>query len=300
MRKFRCIILVCMLVFLFPVMTKADGNIVIELDPGHGGMDGGASTEWFGEPVVEKDMNLKIGKYLKEELEQYEGVTVYMTRSDDRFLELEERTKKAMKDQADVLISLHNNASGEISDYDNGSTVLTATGYYRKELAEEEMKLGSQILAELSSIGLEDQGFLLRTSENNSRYPNGKLADYYYIINQGITNNFMSIIIEHGFLDHGVDYKAYLHGDDALKRLAQADAKGIARYYGLKKEGKPIEKILTNRKEKLVLVGKAGGENKETYETFYPEAIKEEESQPEEPKKTGFWQKLQAYLKKLF
>ena len=94
-----------------------NGNVVVVLDPGHGGTDGGA----VGNGLQEKDLNLKIAKYCKEELEQYSGVTVYMTREDDRYLgdrigdaasDIANRVNKAKEWGADLLVSIHINSGG--------------------------------------------------------------------------------------------------------------------------------------------------------------------------------------------
>lgn len=280
----------------FPVAAKEE--VVVWLDPGHGGYDGGASAEWFGDQVLEKDLNLTIAKYLKEELETYQGIEVKMTRTDDTYVSLEKRTKMAQG--ADALVSLHNNASGAISDYDNGCTVLTSRGTYKKELALEGKKLGSQILEELSLVGLENQGILQRTSETGAKYPNGELADYYHIVKKGMDAGYMAIIVEHAFVDHGVDYKQYLRTDGALERLAKADAMGIARYYGLHKKGQSKVLPRTNVKEKITLVGHADGQQSQiTYETFYQTdtARTEEGSHPE---KKGLFEKVKSLIERFF
>ena len=62
----------------------SNGNIVVVLDPGHGGSDPGAS----GNGLREKDLTLKIAQYAKQELEKYAGVTVYLTRSSDSYEQL--------------------------------------------------------------------------------------------------------------------------------------------------------------------------------------------------------------------
>ena len=79
--------------------TARSRNKVVVLDPGHGGSDGGASANG----LVEKNLTLKIAQYCKEELEKYAGVTVYMTRSMDVAVDLEERVQKAKNWGADVL-----------------------------------------------------------------------------------------------------------------------------------------------------------------------------------------------------
>jgi N-acetylmuramoyl-L-alanine amidase len=78
---------------------------LVVLDPGHGGKDPGAVANG----LKEKDINLAISKYLSAEL-QKRGYTVLLTRQDDRYLRLQERTDFANRHKADAFISVHVNA----------------------------------------------------------------------------------------------------------------------------------------------------------------------------------------------
>ena len=78
----------------------------IVLDPGHGGHDKGA----VGKISFEKDLNLKLALKIKDELEKA-GFEVFMTRSDDTFLPLDERSSFAKEHNADIFISIHHNAA---------------------------------------------------------------------------------------------------------------------------------------------------------------------------------------------
>lgn len=80
---------------------------IIVIDAGHGGTDGGASYKRIR---LEKDITLKISKYLKKELEQF-GFKVYLTRTKDKYVKLSHRTKYANSKHADIFISIHANAA---------------------------------------------------------------------------------------------------------------------------------------------------------------------------------------------
>jgi len=80
----------------------------VVIDPGHGGKDPGAVSPY--RKIKEKDVNLKVSKLLKIQLEQ-QGFRVYLTRSDDRFLTLQQRTEIAKNRDADLFISIHANAN---------------------------------------------------------------------------------------------------------------------------------------------------------------------------------------------
>jgi N-acetylmuramoyl-L-alanine amidase len=80
----------------------------IVLDPGHGGKDPGAIGV---DGIAEKDIVLAVAKKLASKLRQEMGVQVILTRTDDRFIALEDRTAMANAQEADLFVSLHMNAS---------------------------------------------------------------------------------------------------------------------------------------------------------------------------------------------
>jgi len=80
-------------------------NKVVVVDAGHGGSEVGAN---YG-GVYEKDLNLSIAQYVKAELEK-NGVRVYMTRNSDVTTSLASRTSLANSVNADLFVSVHNNA----------------------------------------------------------------------------------------------------------------------------------------------------------------------------------------------
>lgn len=80
---------------------------VIVIDPGHGGHDPGAMANG----LKEKDINLKVALKLKNYLEKDGRFKVYLTRDDDYFVPLYDRTLIALEKKADLFISIHTNAS---------------------------------------------------------------------------------------------------------------------------------------------------------------------------------------------
>ncbi len=87
----------------------------IVIDPGHGGHDFGAPGYLKG--VHEKDVVLQIGKRLAHKIRSDLNCEVIMTRRDDRFLTLEERTALANTKSSDLFISIHTNASRDRRAY---------------------------------------------------------------------------------------------------------------------------------------------------------------------------------------
>jgi len=82
------------------------GRIVI--DPGHGGHDTGTIGRGG---LMEKDLTLELAKKLHQLLASGLNVDVVLTREEDVFLSLEERTAIANQHQADLFISIHANSS---------------------------------------------------------------------------------------------------------------------------------------------------------------------------------------------
>ncbi|MCB6288418.1 N-acetylmuramoyl-L-alanine amidase family protein, partial [[Clostridium] scindens] len=216
---------------------KANSNCVVVLDPGHGGYDSGA----VGNGAKEKDLTLKIAKYCKEELEQYHGVTVYLTRDTDRAVsgttddatELNARVEFAKARNADIFVSIHLNSIGNGSA--NGAEVYYPNGNYSSSIGNEGKTLAQNIQNELVALGLKNRGIKIRNSANGSTYPDGSLQDYYSIIWRSKRAGFPGVIVEHAFIDNVNDYNKYLSTDEKLKSLGQADAKGIAQSFGLSK-----------------------------------------------------------------
>ena len=88
----------------------------IIIDSGHGGSDAGAS----GNGIVEKDLTLKISKYMKKRFDEL-GIENSMTRTTDETLDPSDRVKKVLgfygngKDV--IVLSNHINAGGEDAYY---------------------------------------------------------------------------------------------------------------------------------------------------------------------------------------
>ncbi len=97
------------------VSGRADERVIV-IDPGHGGMDGGAVAD---DGTLEKDLNLAIAKDVAQIL-KYNGFRVILTREDDRMLgdgatgkmkraDLAERLRIAQGGEDNVLVSIHMN-----------------------------------------------------------------------------------------------------------------------------------------------------------------------------------------------
>ena len=214
--------------------TKArrakSSNIVVVLDPGHGGSDSGARRG----SVYEKNINFKVAQYCKAELEQYCGVTVYMTRTGDTNPSLEERAQIAANYGANILVSIHQN-SGSSSAY--GAEVYYPNRNYKPAIGDSGKAVADSIQKELVSLGLKDRGTKIRNTEKGYTYADGSYIDYYGIIRNAKKLGVPGIIVEHAFLSNTSDYNNFLSSDSKLQKLGIADATGIAKAFGLRKSG---------------------------------------------------------------
>jgi hypothetical protein len=177
--------------------------VYITLDPGHGGdgaggNDSGAVNEKYG--YQEADLVLKIGLYLKEELETYRNVHVDMTRSDSygtRYTplrEVKQRVDFAAEKCSDLLVSLHLNSAGSNQSV-HGGLILASNGNYDPDCAKVIDAVGTNILAQLSRLGIDtSRGLIKEGSHDGTTYPNGKLADYYGIVRYGQLRHIPAMI----------------------------------------------------------------------------------------------------------
>ncbi len=108
------LILLTFLCFSLPV-TAQKKEIIIVIDPGHGGSDPGHLPNNVN-LLQEKDLNLKISKYLGGYFEKYlQNVKVVYTRTGDTYPSLDQRVEKANAINADYFISIHCNGNEKSS-----------------------------------------------------------------------------------------------------------------------------------------------------------------------------------------
>jgi N-acetylmuramoyl-L-alanine amidase len=82
----------------------------IVIDPGHGGHDPGAK----GSGVTEAELVLDVALRLETLLTQVPGMEVVLTRREDEFVPLQERTAIANRETADLFLSIHANANSSV------------------------------------------------------------------------------------------------------------------------------------------------------------------------------------------
>lgn len=228
--------------------TKS-GNVVIVLDPGHDSTHTGTSGTTNGTSYREEELNLKIAQYCKQELEQYDGVTVYMTRTSNACPNIksgetakdvnatlcnQRRVEYAQSVGAQYYISIHLNSN--TPNVGTGAEVYYPNKNYNADLSQAGQDLANAILEQLADLGLKNRGAKIENSKDNTTYPDGSLADYYGVIRRCKEAGICGIIVEHAFLTNSSDFEKYLSSDAKLQALGVADATGIASYLGLVKD----------------------------------------------------------------
>ena len=187
-----------------------DGPPLICVDPGHGGTDPGAIGA-DGSP--EKDFNLAISLALAQNLRDA-GLGVVMTRSDDSFPTLKQRTDLANTAQASLFVAVHNNAG------DPGASG-TETYYWHDpndptKYSVEGQKLAILIQQDLvAALGSVDRGAKTHPKD-------------LWVLAQA---NMTAVLTEVGFVDNPVE-EAKLKSPAYQKLAAGAISKGIFDYLG--------------------------------------------------------------------
>ncbi|GAB6158335.1 hypothetical protein JCM39194_15350 [Desulfotomaculum varum] len=182
----------------------------IFLDAGHGGYDNGASGN---NGLKEKDVNLDITMKVADILRQ-QGANVFLSRSEDIYVDLYERTRLANELSADIFVSIHSNANT------NAAIGGTSTYYYAPatmpalyDQRDDRRRLAEDVQRELvSALGRRDIGVLQ--------------ANFAVLR----TSLMPSILIETAFISNAEE-EALLAAPDFRQRAAEAIARGISSYF---------------------------------------------------------------------
>lgn len=196
------------------------GTPLVVLDAGHGGYDPGAVGRDSGGNIIlyEKEVCLKIAQMVKQKLE-YRGIAVLMTRTgdvalgSDEMTDLLERAKIANDAEADLFVSIHNNAfttseaSGTCVLY-SGLTPSKDYGVSGKDVAQNIQELV------VKATGLRDRGVVAR--------PN------IVVLRE---TKMPAVLIECAFITCPADQQI-LSNDVKLTAIAEAICNGIVKSLG--------------------------------------------------------------------
>ncbi|WP_100406028.1 N-acetylmuramoyl-L-alanine amidase CwlD [Bacillus solitudinis] len=191
------------------------GKVII-LDPGHGGVDGGASSNGG---ALEKDVTLSISMQLRDYLQEA-GALVLMTREEDRDLahentrkirqrkmeDLKRRVEIVNESDGDMFISLHLNAIP--SPRWSG-----AQTFYNRRISENE------------TLAKFVQDEVKRNLENTNRY--AKPIENIFLLKNAV---IPGVLVEAGFLSNPTEAEL-LQTEQYQQKVAASIYQGILRYY---------------------------------------------------------------------
>ena len=184
---------------IFGNSKKKISDKIIVIDPGHGGIDCGATRAGIKESDITLDVSQRLVAILKEK-----GYKVYITRDDNSTLSLQDRVDFAEGKNEDIFISVHVNSS------ESSAPSGVETHYYH----DYSMDLGRYVQNALAK----------HIPESNDR---GLIKSKFYVINH---TTKPAILVEIGFISNDNE-RMQLVSDDRKQRTAKAIAEGVINYF---------------------------------------------------------------------
>jgi N-acetylmuramoyl-L-alanine amidase len=175
----------------------------IVVDAGHGGKDPGTLGNRYS-TMPEKYINLSIANEVVDQLKA-KGARVIMTRSSDRFIELEDRAAIAEKYHADLFVAIHTNASEKRSE--SGFTVYTS-----RSPSWSSRKAAYAINSAMTNAGFESNGV--------------SQADYKVLV----LHDRPAVLVECGYLTNYAECKR-MNTASYRERIANSIVAGISGYF---------------------------------------------------------------------
>ena len=219
-------------------------RVRVMIDPGHGGKDSGAVGPTG---LKEKDVVLAIGRKIREKLSRSGEFDVRMTRDEDVFIPLEERTAMANKGRVDLFVSIHINASTNRRAEGFSTYVLSRGASNREDLELAARENGVPvhklqgvkfIIDDMFTGARKNESLRLAKTVNDAvvrhvstRYPGVqslglKQAPFYVLVGARMT----AVLVEASFISNGRE-EARLRDPSCLDGIADGVVEAI-RYYG--------------------------------------------------------------------
>ncbi|MFY9151414.1 MAG: N-acetylmuramoyl-L-alanine amidase [Prolixibacteraceae bacterium] len=266
----RILLLVLSLIIAFgtfanPENTKSGNQMIVVIDPGHGGKDPGAVNKGIHEKDVVLGIGLKLGKYINE---NYPDVKVIFTRNTDVFVPLIDRSRIANKNKATLFISIHANFCGtpstrgtetfvlglhrsndnlEVAKKEN-SVILLEDDYSKTYEGFDPNSPESYIMFEMVQDVYMDQS--LSFADDIQQQFKAKLASS----NRGVKqagflvlrqSSMPSVLIETGFLSNQAEAN-YLSSEDGQINMARSIFDAFRKFKTRSSGSKPTELAKTN------------------------------------------------------
>jgi N-acetylmuramoyl-L-alanine amidase len=238
---------------------KSSGKAVIMIDPGHGGIDGGAVS---ANNVLEKNVVLAVGKELGRQLAATGRYDVRMTRASDVFISLDQRLNLSLTHGVDLFISLHADSLPEhnVAQTIRGATIYTlserASDDQARRMAEKEnasdlvagLSAGESGDDEVKSILIDlmkretanfssdfSNALVRKLKQSAALSPAPQRAAAFKVLKQ---THAPSVLIELGYLSHPDDEKL-LNSPAWHKKMATSITAAIDSYFAKRTAGPP-------------------------------------------------------------
>lgn len=225
-------------------------DIIVVIDPGHGGEDPGAIGP---NRLKEKDVVLSIAKELKKQINARKGFKAYLTREKDYYIGLRKRTRIARSYNTDLLVSVHAdafkkkqaNGASVFALSNRGATSETARWLAKKENSadliggvggvslEDKDDVLASVLLDLSSTAslkasLGVGGRVLKSMGGIARLHKKNVQQAGFVVLK--SPDIPSILVETGFISNPAESKR-LKTASYQKKMAKAIKKGIFAYF---------------------------------------------------------------------
>ena len=247
-----------------PAARMSDEVRTVVIDAGHGGKDpGNLGTRRYKK--TEKDVSLSVALKVEQYIKQrFPGIKVVMTRRDDSYPTLHERTVIANRAQGDVFISIHCDAAENRSAYGSSTYVMGKDHDDENRVAMREnsvilqednqdvyegfdpTKPESYIMLTMFQYAFIQQSVDLAQTVQNAfrndvgRKDRGVKQQPLYVTSR---TAMPSILIELGFLTNSAE-EDYLMTDDGQDQMAQAIARSFAQYKVRREGGTATEPVV--------------------------------------------------------
>ena len=222
----------------------------VVIDAGHGGKDPGA----HGTTSLEKDVALAIAKRVQAMIKDQLGdINVIMTRSTDKFIELNRRSEIANENKANLFVSIHCNSTPERTGSSKGPMILVY-GYHRKEEQMEALRENSSIYIEkdykqhYDGYSENDPAALIVLNTFMQKYRHqsimfGEILNKNFVgkdnrrsrgvKEQGILvlahSAMPAVLVETGYINNPVEER-YLNSEEGQNEIASSIVKAIKTY----------------------------------------------------------------------
>ncbi|MGE4384524.1 MAG: N-acetylmuramoyl-L-alanine amidase [Endomicrobiaceae bacterium] len=231
-----------------PEEEKVQNAKIIVLDAGHGGHDTGAVGP---NGTKEKDLNLQIVLLLKKIFDKDKNYKVILTRDDDTFIPLVERTNIANKQKADLFVSVHCNAnfkrsvegfeiyflSEKASDTDAISTEILENSVLALEDKSDKQKsvlqkmLWSMVVNEYINESSELCSFIICETSGRLKIPTRGIKQANFCVLRG--SQMPAVLVECAYLSNYSE-EAKLQTKGFQSSIADSIYEGVKKYYARK------------------------------------------------------------------